>query len=70
MEQPKNSNQPHPEWPAQYVLVNTERGSVVWYESHAGAVRDQAQCGGVIINTETADPEYVKRVLDNARRNM
>lgn len=77
MEQINNSqeqneilDQLHPEWPSQYVLVNTERGSVRWYESHDSAVRDQAQYGGSIINTRTADPEFVKQVLENARRNM
>ena len=52
------------------MLVNAEKGSVVWYESHDGAVRDQAQYGGIIINTRTADAEFVKCVLDNARKNM
>jgi len=69
-EQNESLDRLHPEWPAQYVLVNTERGSVAWYESHDGAVRDQAQYGGSVINTKTADPEFVKRVLDNARKNM
>lgn len=77
MEQPKNSQEQnenldhlHPEWPSQYVLVNAEKGSVTWYESHDSAVRDQAQYGGSIINSRTADAEFVKRVLDNARKNM
>lgn len=76
MEQPKNSQEQnealdrlHPEY-GQYVLVNVEKGSVTWYESHDSAVRDQAQYGGSIINTRTADAEFVKRVLDNARKNM
>ena len=69
-EQYESIDQLHPEWPEQYVLVNTDKGSVVWYDSHDGAVRDQAQYGGSIINTRTADPEFVKRVLDNARKNM
>lgn len=76
MEQPKNSQEQnealdrlHPEY-GQYVLVNAEKGSVTWYESHDSAVRDQAQYGGSIINTKTADAEFVKRVLDNARKNM
>ena len=69
-EQNESNDQLHPEWPNQYVLVNAEKGSVVWYESHDGAVRDQAQYGGVIINTANADAEFVKRVLENARRNM
>ena len=69
-EQNENLDRLHPEYPSQYVLVNAEKGSVTWYESHDGAVRDQAKYGGTIINTATADPEFVKRVLDNARRNM
>lgn len=69
-EQNEGLDKLHPEWPSQYVLVNTEKGSVVWYDSHDGAVRDQARYSGVIINTATADPEFVKRVLENARRNM
>ena len=69
-EQNENLDRLHSEYPSQYVLVNAEKGSVSWYESHDGAVRDQAQYGGIIINTKTADPEFVKRVLDNARRNM
>lgn len=69
-EQNEGLDRLHPEWPSQYVLVNTEKGSVVWYDSHDGAVHDQARYGGVIINTATADPEYVKRVLENVRRNM
>lgn len=69
-EQNENLDRLHPEYPAQYVLVNAENGSVSWYESHDGAVRDQAKYGGNIINTATADTEFVKRVLDNARRNM
>lgn len=69
-EQNEGLDQLHPEYPSQYVLVNAEKGSVVWYDSHDGAVRDQAQYGGTIINTATADPEFVKIVLENARRNM
>lgn len=69
-EQNESLDRLHPEWPAQYLLVNSERGSVVWYESYDGAVRDYAFYGGSIINTRTADPEFVKRVLKNARRNM
>ena len=69
-EQNENLDRLHPEYPSQYVLVNAEKGSIVWYESHDGAVRDKVQYGGTIINTKTADPEFVRRVLDNARRNM
>ena len=69
-EQNESLDRLHPEYPSQYVLVNADKGSIVWYESHDGAVRNQAQYGGIVINTATADPEFVKRVLDNARRNM
>ena len=69
-EQNENLDRLHPEYPSQYVLIIAEKGSITWYESHDGAVRDQAKYGGTIINTATADPEFVKRVLDNARRNM
>lgn len=76
MEQPKNSQEQneqldrlHAEY-GQYVLVNEDKGSVMWYESHDAAVRDQLTAGGVIINTATADPEFVKRTLANARKNM
>ena len=69
-EQNESLDRLHPEYPGQYVLVNTERGSVAWYDSHDGAVRDQSKYGGSIINTATADAEFVKRVLDNARKNM
>ena len=69
-DQNENLDQLHPEYPSQYVLVNTVKGSVTWYESHDSAVRDQAQYGGTIINTATTDPEFVKRVLEVARRNM
>ena len=69
-EQNENLDRLHPEHPSQYMLVNAENGSVTWYESHDGAVRDQAQYGGTIINTATADPALVARVLANARHNM
>lgn len=69
-EQNENLDQLHPEYPSQYVLVNTEKGSVVWFESYDSAVKAYAQYGGSIINTATADPEFVRRVLDHAHRNM
>ena len=67
-EQNENLDRLHPD--GQYVLVNTERGSVVWFESYDSAIKAHAQYGGSIINTATADIEFVKRVIDNARRNM
>ena len=59
----------HPDY-GQYVLVNTEKGSVVWYETYDQAVRNQAIYGGNIINTATADPGFVKLTIDNALRNI
>lgn len=77
METPKNSQEMnenldllHHEWPQQYVLTIAERGSVTWYESYATAVRYQREYGGIVINTETADPEWVQRCVDNAMRNI
>ncbi len=67
-EQNENHDALHPY--GQYVLVNTERGSVVWFEDYDDAVRNQSRYGGVIINTKTVDPEFLKLTLDNARRNM
>ena len=29
----ENLDRLHPEWPAQYVLINEQTGTVVWYES-------------------------------------
>ena len=69
-EQNENLDRLHPEYQAQYVLINTERGSVAWYESLDAAVRDCAKYGGSVLNTATADPAYVRRCLENARRNM
>ena len=69
-EQNENLDRLHPEYPGQYVLIIAEKGSITWYESHDAAVRDCAKYGGSVLNTATADPEFVKRVLDNARRNM
>lgn len=69
-EQNEGLDRLHPEWPSQYVLVNTEKGSVVWYDNYDSAVKNHTQYGGSIINTKTADPEFVKRVLENARKNM
>ena len=65
----------HPEttdYPAQYLLVNEDYGIVIWCESHLTAVRacKASPNGGIIINTATADPALVARVLANARHNM
>ena len=54
----------------QYVLVNTERGSVVWFEDYDDAVHNQSHYGGVVINTKTVDPDFLKLTLENTRRNM
>ena len=61
-----------PDYPAQYLLVNEDHGTVIWCESHLTAVRacKASPNGGIIINTATADPALVARVLANARHNM
>ena len=67
----------HPEttestYPAKYLLVNEDHGTVVWCESYKSAVQSckDSPNGGIIINTATADPATVARVLANARQNM
>lgn len=76
MQQPTNSQEQnealdrlHPEY-GQYVLVNVDKGIVIWLESYAAALRTQASAGGIIINTATTDPALVKRTLADARKNM
>ena len=61
-----------PDYPAQYLLVNEDHGTVIWCESHLTAVRacKANSNGGIIINTATADPAIVARALANARQNM
>ena len=54
----------------QYVLINTEKGSVVWFETYDQALRNQATYGGTILNTKTADPDFVKQTINNALRNI
>lgn len=81
---PKNSQEMnealdrlHPEttestYPAKYLLVNEDHGTVVWCESYKSAVQSckDSPNGGIIINTATADPATVARALANARQNM
>lgn len=55
---------------AQYVLVNEDTGSVVWYENHDTAIQAQRSTGGVIYNTETTDSDTLDRVLYHARQRM
>ena len=61
-----------PDYPAQYLLINEDHGTVIWCESHLTAVRacKASPNGGIIINTATADPATVARALANARQNM
>ena len=61
-----------PDYPAQYLLINEDHGTVIWCESHLTAVRacKASPNGGIIINTATADPALVARTLANARHNM
>lgn len=58
------------EYPAQYALIRVETGTVVWFENYQSAVEAHAQYGGSIINTATAPPELIKKLLDDARKNM
>ena len=72
MEYPENSQEMnetldylHREY-GQYILINKQKGSVVWFTEHHLAVCYQQQYGGVIINTATADHEFVQRSIKNA----
>ena len=58
------------EYQAQYVLVNRQKGYIIWYESYQTAVRDQAEYGGILINTATTDPELVKTTILETRNTM
>ena len=61
-----------PDYPAKYLFVNEDYGTVIWCESHLTAVRacKAYHNGGIIINTATADPAAIARTLANARQNM
>lgn len=58
------------EYPAQYALIRVETGTVVWFENYQSAVEAHAQYGGSILNTATANPDLIKQLLDDARKNM
>lgn len=57
------------EFKARYVLIDSEKGSVVWHDQYAEAVKAQREYGGVLLDTTKEDPEYVRLCLENARRN-
>ena len=66
----ENLDRLHPEWPAQYVLINEQTGTVVWYESYQRAVTEHKQYGGIIINTENCPKSAIQAALDAARARM
>lgn len=66
----ENLDRLHPEWPAQYVLVNEDTGTVVWFENYDAAVRAHSTYGGTITNTETCPRHVIEATLLNARDNM
>lgn len=66
----ENLDRLHPEWPAQYVLINEQTGTVVWYESYQQAVTDHKQYGGIIINTDNCPKSAIQASLKAARARM
>lgn len=66
----ENLDHMHPEWPAQYVLVNEEKGVVIWYENHASAVKMRNEHDGVVFNTQSVPPQVLKAALANAHEKM
>lgn len=66
----ENLDRLHPEWPAQYVLINEQTGTVVWYENYQSAVNAHATYGGNIYNTETCPRHVIETTLRNARAHM
>jgi len=69
-EQNENLDRLHPEWPAQYVLVNEQTGTVVWYENYQTAVNEHAEYGGIIINTDNCPKSAIQASLAAARAKM
>ena len=55
---------------AQYVVINEEKGVVVWNETHTQAVASQKANGGVIYNTDTCNTEILENALHVARQRM
>ena len=53
-----------------YVLVDEERGSIIWYESNKTAFRDQQKNGGELFDTDNTDPEDLEIILHHVRKNM
>lgn len=61
-----NENLDHLHPSGHYVLVNNETGSVVWFDNHDEALCAQSRHGGTLFDPSTADPDLLKRILDNA----
>lgn len=66
----ENLDRLHPEYPAQYVLINEETGTVVWFENYRSAVKAHVQQGGIILNTETCTSRLISDALKAARDKM
>lgn len=58
------------QYPAQYVVINIDTGTVVWCESYQSALAFQTAAGGVVLNTASANPQLVQSLLASARANM
>lgn len=58
------------QYPAQYVVINIDTGTVIWCESYLSALDIQPAVGGSILNTASANPQLVQSLLASARANM
>lgn len=54
----------------QYVLVNPDAGTVVWYECPDTAMHDRARRGGILYDLRFANPDDVRDAIRTARRHM
>lgn len=66
----ENLDRLHPDYPAQFVLVNEDNGTVIWFENYRTAVDAHAKHGGVILNTETCPRKVINESLAAARATM
>ena len=60
----------HHGFPAQYVLNNTDQGTVTWFEHYPTAVTAQQHFNGVILNTDQCPRNVIDTALRQARKNM
>ena len=55
---------------SRYVLVNEDKGSVVWYENKDAADKAQATAGGVLFDFDRDNRQTVDHAIHSARHRM